>query len=129
MRTKILEMCSSLFSVVPKSPGVLMVSLQCTEHPPLYSWYPSGVLNIPRCTHDNPYMHLGIPQCTHDNSQCTEHPHCTYDIPTLIMVNLQCTHGIPQCTEHPSVYSLIMVSPQCTHDILLVYSRYPPLYS
>ena len=34
------------------SPGVLMVSLQCTEHP--------------RCTHDNPHASW-CPQCTHDN--------------------------------------------------------------
>ena len=42
------------------SPTCIMISLRCTEHPPLYSWYPPtfimnppDVLNIPRYTHDS----------------------------------------------------------------------------
>ena len=63
-------------------PDVLMVSLQCPEHPPMYSWYPPtfimisptfimisptfimispDVLNIPRCTHDIPPMYSWYP--------------------------------------------------------------------
>ena len=40
------------------SPTCIMISLRCTEHPPMYSWYPSDVLNTPRCTHDIPPMYL-----------------------------------------------------------------------
>ena len=45
-------------------PDVLMVSLRCTEHPSMYSWYPSDVLNTPdvlmispRYTHSIPPMY------------------------------------------------------------------------
>ena len=55
------------------SPTWIMIS------PPIYSWYPSDVLNTPRCTHDIPHMNHGIPRCT-------EHPRCTQDI--------------SRCTEH-----------------------------
>ena len=39
------------------SPTCIMISLQCTEHPPHVSWYPSNVLNIPLCTHGIPSMY------------------------------------------------------------------------
>ena len=57
------------------SPDVLMIS-------PMYSWYPSDVLNIPRCTH-------GIP------------PHSSWYPPTFIMISPdvlnipRCSHDIP----------------------------------
>ena len=37
-RTKILEIWSWLFLIHTEIPGVVMVSLRCTEHPPVYSW-------------------------------------------------------------------------------------------
>ena len=139
---------------VPKSPGVLMVSPQCTHGIPLVHWTSPGVLMIP-------YMHLGIPQCTHDNSQCTEHPP-VYSLyppvywtpvtvlmisPTLIMVNPRCTHDIPphSSRQAPGVLTIFLGVPNtsrcthgiphCTHDnppvywTSPVYSWYPPLYS
>ena len=42
------------------SPGVLMISSQCTEHP-------HCTRDIPHCTHD-------IPHCTRDIPRCTGHP-------------------------------------------------------
>ena len=37
------------------SPTCIMISLRCTEHPPMYSWYPPNVLMIsPRCTEHPP---------------------------------------------------------------------------
>ena len=93
------------FSFVPKcpgvlmaSPGVLMVSLQCTEHPkctygipPVYSLYPSSVLNIPSLLIINPTCILVSPSVAMITILCTEHP--------------QYTHDIPHCAEHPSLYS------------------------
>ena len=35
---------------VLNTPTVLMISSQCTEHPPMYSMIFPSVLNIPRCT-------------------------------------------------------------------------------
>ena len=81
------------------SPTCIMISLRCTEHPrcthgilPHSSWYPSDVLNIPRCTHN-------IPQCTHDIPRCTEHP------PPPDVLNTPPppppdVPNIPRCTEH-----------------------------
>ena len=85
------------------SPDVLMVSLRCTEHPPMYSWYSSDVLNIPRCTHDIPPMYSRYP-------------------PDVLMVSLR-------CTEHLLMYSWyssdVLNTPRCTHDIPPMYSWYP----
>ena len=67
------------------SPTCIMISLHCTEdppmcswYPPMYSWYPFDVLNIPRCTH-------GIP------------PHSSWYPPDVLMIS-------PRCTEHPLMY-------------------------
>ena len=43
---------------------------QCTHDiPPVYSWYPSSVLNTPGVLMITPHMHacLVSPRCTHDN--------------------------------------------------------------
>ena len=49
-------------SMYIENPDVLMISLRCTEHLPMYSWYPphaslysSDVLNIPWCTEHTLY--------------------------------------------------------------------------
>ena len=46
-------------------PDVLMVSLRCTEHPPMYSWYPSDVLNTPHVFMISPDVLMVSPRCTH----------------------------------------------------------------
>ena len=44
------------------SPKVLMVSLRCSKHPPMYSWYPPDVLMVsPQCTHGIPPMYSWYP--------------------------------------------------------------------
>ena len=85
-------------------PEFIMISLRCTEHPPMYSWmyswYPSDVLNIPRCTHGIPHVHHDIPPMY-------------WTSPDVLMISPWCTHGIPpmywtppdvlnipRCTEH-----------------------------
>ena len=59
----------SMYSWYPLT--FIMISPQCTEHPPMYSWYPltfimisPSVLNILRCTHDIPPMYSCYPRCT-----------------------------------------------------------------
>ena len=80
------------------SPTCIMISLRCTEHPPMYSWYPPTFIMIsPRCT-EHPPMYSWYP-------------------PDVLMVSPRCTHGIPpmywtppdvlnipRCTEHPPMY-------------------------
>ena len=50
------------------SPTCIMISLRCTEHPPMYSgyppmysWYPSDVLNISDVLMVSPHIHHDIP--------------------------------------------------------------------
>ena len=46
----------------PCSPTCIMISPRCTEHPPMYSWYPPDVLVVsPRCTHGIPPMYWTSP--------------------------------------------------------------------
>ena len=68
------------------SPDVLMVSLQCTEHPSMYLMNPPDVLNTPRCTehplmywtdiiqggNEKPYKQSGP-----STRKCMDGPHCT----------------------------------------------------
>ena len=76
------------------SPTCIMISPQCTEHPPMYSWYPPdvlmvspGVLNVPWCTHDIP-------------------PHASWYPPDVLMISPDVLMvspdvlNIPRCTEH-----------------------------
>ena len=84
------------------SPTCIMISLRCTEHPPMYSWYPPDVLMIsPRCTHGippmywtssdvlmvSPHIHHDIPHIHHDIP-----PHSSWYPPDVL--------NIPRCTEH-----------------------------
>ena len=46
----------------------------CTEHPPMYSWYPP---------------------------MYSWYPSDVLNIPDVLMVSLRCTHGTPWCIEHP----------------------------
>ena len=80
----------------------------------MYSWYPSDVLNTPRCTHDIPPMYswyppdvlmvspdvLNTPRCTHDIP-----PMYSWYPPDVLMVspdvlNTPNVLNIPRCTEH-----------------------------
>ena len=65
--------------------------------PPVYSWYPSGVLNTPTVLMISPALIMVKPQCTHDIPSVLNTPWCTHGIP-------HCTHDILQCTENPPVY-------------------------
>ena len=61
------------------NPDVLIVSLQCTEHPPMYSWYPRNVLMI--------------------SPLCTEHPWCTeHPLMYLTSPNVLNTHYTGWCS-------------------------------
>ena len=90
---RILSSCSPTCIMIPSDvlniprctsgypPDVLMVTLRCTEHPPMYSWYPPhsswyppDVLNIPRCTHDIPPMYSWYPPDVLNTPRCTEYP-------------------------------------------------------
>ena len=78
---------------------------QCTEHPPMYSWYPPDVLMV--------------------SLQCTEHPRCTHGIPPMYWTSPDVLMVSLRCTEHPPMYSwyppdVLMVSPRCT--------EHPPMY-
>ena len=60
----------------------------------MYSWYPSDVLNIPRCTH-------GTLQCTHDIPRCTHDIPLMYSwFPPMYSWNPPDVLNIPRCTEH-----------------------------
>ena len=63
-------------TLIMAAPSVLMVSLQCTEHPPVYSWYP----------------------------HCTEHP-CVLMISPSVLRPPGVLNDIPRCTQcYPPVY-------------------------
>ena len=84
---------------------------------PVYSWYPSGVLNTPHCTHDilsvlnTPWCTHGIPHCTHVIAQCTEHlpVYCTdiiqgvYLRSSLVRIsfrkNVRTSYGVSTCSS------------------------------
>ena len=67
------------------SPTCIMISLQFTEHPPMYSWYPPNVLMVsPRYTH-------GIPP------HLSWYPPDALNVPDVLMIS-------PRCTEHPLMY-------------------------
>ena len=140
------------FQFLLKTP-MYWTSPRCTEHPPMYSWYPPDVLMIsPRCTHGIHPDVLNIPRCTHGI------PHMYHDIPPMywtsadvlmispdvLMVSLRCTEH-PRCTHGiPPMYwtppDVLMISfrcthgiprcthgiPRCTHGIPPMYSWYPP---
>ena len=76
-------------NVLMISQDVLMVSLQCTEHPgsthdipPMYSWYPPNVLMI--------------------SPLCTEHPPMYWTSPDVL--------NIPWCTEHTLYRVMFLLS-------------------
>ena len=114
-----------------KSPGVLIIIPQCTDnYPPVYSWYPSSVLNTSWCTLWYPPVYwisssvLNIPSILMI-SPVYWTPHCIH----YISHTHQCTHNIllvcwtPPCVLKVSP-TVLMRSLQCTEH-LLVYSRYP----
>ena len=105
---------------------------QCTEHPPLYSWYPHtlimvspsvlivspSVLNTPHCTHDIPLHSSWYPPLYSWFPHCTEHhPRYTHDIPPMYWTRpvysmiSPTVLNIPRCTTHP----------RCTQWYLPVY--------
>ena len=60
--------------------------LRCTEHSPMYSWYPPDVLMVsPRCTHGIPPMYSWYPPDVLNIPRCTDH--------TLYRVNLIFYHS------------------------------------
>ena len=67
-------------NVLMISPDVLMVSLRYTEHPLIYPWYPSDVLNTP----PPPNVLMVSPQCTHGNPRCAEHPLMYWTSPDVL---------------------------------------------
>ena len=89
------------------SPTCIMISLRCTEHPPMYSWYPPDVLMV-------------SPDVLMVSPRCTEHPPMySWYPPDVLMISPRCTHGIPpmywtppdvlnipRCTEH-TLYRVI----------------------
>ena len=124
------EQVGKNLSVSVENPNVLNIPRCTHDIPPMYSWYPSDVLNILYVLMISPDVLMMSPRCTYDVSQmyswypldvlmvslrCTEHPRCTHDI-------LRCTHDVPRCThEIPDVLMIspdvLMISPRCTHGI------------
>ena len=94
------------------SPTCIMISLRCTEHPLMYSWYPPDVLMV--------------------SLRCTEHPPMySWYPPTFIMISPDVLNIPPMYSWYPPMYSwyppdVLMVSPRCTHGIPPMYSWYPP---
>ena len=87
------------------SPTCIMISLRCTEHPPMYSWYTPDVLMV--------------------SLWCTEHPPMYWTSPDVLMVSPHIYHDIPPMYWNPPMYSwyppdVLMISPRCT--------EHPPMY-
>ena len=95
-----------------------MISLRCTEHPPMYSWYPpmyswypSNVLNIPDVLMVSPHIHHDIPLMYWTSSNVLMispdvlmiSPQCTHDIPFMYWTPPDVLN-IPRCTEHLPMY-------------------------
>ena len=75
---------------------------QCTEHPPVHSWYPPQV--SPSVLIVSPSV-LMVSSSELNTSCCTHIPHhgtlaVLMVSPTVLNISW-CTHDIPQCTEHP----------------------------
>ena len=97
------------------SPTCIVISLWCTEHPLVYSWYSPDVLMV------SPHIHHDIPQCNeHPPMYSWYPPHSSWYPPNVLNIPL-CTHdiplmhwwyppdvlNIPRCTEH-TLYRVIM---------------------
>ena len=87
------------------SPTCIMIFFRCTEHPPMYSWYPPDVLMV--------------------SLWCTEHPPMySWYPPTFIMVSPRCTEHLPMYSWYPPMYSWYppdaLNTPRCT--------EHPPMY-
>ena len=149
------EQLDKILSISIENSDVLNIP-RCTEHPPMYSWYPPDVLMIspdvlmvsPWCTEHPPCTHgipptcimispdiLNIPRCTHDIPRCTHGiPPMYWTPPDVLMVSPRCTHGIPPMYWTPPDVLMIspdvlMVSPRCTHGIPRCTHGIPPMYS
>ena len=93
------------------SPTCIMISLRCTEHPPMYWTSPDVLMISPRCTHGIPLMYWTSPDIHYDI------PLMYWTSPDVLMVSPRCTHDIlpmywtpsnvlntPRCTKHPPMY-------------------------
>ena len=74
-------------TILSSSSPTCIISLRCTEHPPMYSWSsPDVLMIIPRCTHDLPPMYSWYP------SDVLNIPHIHHESPDVL--------NTPRCTEH-----------------------------
>ena len=81
------------------SPTCIMIFLRCTEHPPMYSWYPPDVLMV--------------------SLRCTEHPPMySWYPPTFIMISPPMYWTSPMYSWYPP--DVLMISPWRT--------EHPPMY-
>ena len=76
--------------MISPPPNVLMVSLRCTEHPQMYSWYPLDVLSSPeaRVIYSNNYHLEARRDSGNKGNKWTKERLCGGEYP-------RCTHGIP----------------------------------
>ena len=53
--------CSIHWCFQYKSKDFINLLSRMNHVPPMYSWYPSDVVNTPQCTHNIPHMNHDIP--------------------------------------------------------------------
>ena len=67
------------------SPTCIMIFLRCTEHPPMYSWYPPDVLMVSLLCTEHPPMYSWYPPDEYMVSpRCTEHPPMYWTSPDVL---------------------------------------------
>ena len=87
------------------SPTCIMISLRCTEHLPMYSWYPPDVLMVSlRCTEHPPMYSWYPPTFIMISPRCTEHPPMYSWYPPMYSWYPPDVLNTPRCTEHPPMY-------------------------
>ena len=76
---------------------------QCTEHPPVYSWYP------PHSSRHSASVLIVSPSVLMVSPSILNSPRCTHDIPTLIMVSPAVLIVSPTVLNTPRVLNDIPV--------------------
>ena len=76
------EQLDKILSISIENSDVLNIPRCTHDIPPMYSWYPPDVLNIPDVLMVSPSTH-GIPHTYHDIPDVLNIPRCTHDIPPM----------------------------------------------
>ena len=106
---------------------------RCTEHAPMYSWYPPMYWTFPYVLMISPPMYWTFPDVLMISPQCTEHsPMYSWYPPDVLMISPDVLMVTPRCTEHPPMYWTspdVLNIPRCTeHTLYRVVNRFEKFF-